>query len=79
MNCFVFRMLINGKAFEGTTHYLESYRHLLASRGNIPWLSPIRLQDSNTSNSFNVSSTSSTCTTCVFILPDCWCITGWEL
>ena len=34
-------MLVNGKAFEGTTHYLDTYKHLLASRGNLPWLSAL--------------------------------------
>ena len=42
MNCFLFfRMLINERAFKGTSHYLNVYRHLLASRGNIPWLSSL--------------------------------------
>ena len=34
-------MLVNGKAFEGTTHYLDTYKHLSASRGNLPWLSAL--------------------------------------
>ena len=38
---FVFRMLVNERAFNGTSYYLDTYRHLLASRGNIPWLSAI--------------------------------------
>jgi hypothetical protein len=36
-------MLVNGKAFGGTTHYLDAYRHLLASKGNLPWLSEMQL------------------------------------
>ena len=36
-------MLVNGRSFEGTTHYLDAYKHLLASRGNLPWLSECRL------------------------------------
>jgi hypothetical protein len=34
-------MLVNGKYFDGATHYLDAYRHLLASKGDLPWLAEI--------------------------------------
>ena len=36
-------MLINGKAFGGTTYYLDTYKYLLATRDNLPWLSDFQL------------------------------------
>jgi hypothetical protein len=36
-----YRMLVNGRSFGGTTHYLDAYRHLLASKDHLPWLSEI--------------------------------------
>ena len=43
MFIFLFRMLINGRAFGGTTYYLDTYRHLLSTRGNLPGLSDFQL------------------------------------
>ena len=36
-------MLINGRSFEGTTYYLDTYKHLLSHRRNLPWLSECQL------------------------------------